>query len=67
MLPLVIIEPDLGATVFLAAGYVLAPYVGGLPFRYFAGAAALTAPRSRTCRPRMSVTVARMVAGASRS
>lgn len=34
-LPLVAREPDLGATVFLAAGYVIALFIGGWPLRYF--------------------------------
>lgn len=42
VLPLVAVEPDLGATVFLALGYLLALYFGGWPFRcFFVCAAAL--------------------------
>ncbi|MCA9064910.1 MAG: FtsW/RodA/SpoVE family cell cycle protein, partial [Planctomycetaceae bacterium] len=44
VLPMVAIEPDLGATVFLATGYILALFLGGLPFRYFGGAFLLVAP-----------------------
>ena len=44
VLPLVIKEPDLGATVFLAAGYMLALFLGGWPLRYFIGLAGLTIP-----------------------
>ena len=35
VLPLVAVEPDLGATVFLALGYLLALFFGGWPFRCF--------------------------------
>lgn len=35
VLPLVAREPDLGATVFLATGYVIALFIGGWPLRYF--------------------------------
>lgn len=35
VLPLVAVEPDLGATVFLALGYLLALYFGGWPVRCF--------------------------------
>lgn len=35
VLPLVVVEPDLGATVFLALGYLLALFFGGWPFRCF--------------------------------
>jgi len=35
VLPLVAVEPDLGATVFLALGYLIALYFGGWPFRCF--------------------------------
>ena len=44
VLPLVAIEPDLGATVFLAAGYILALFIGGWPLRYFVALAALAVP-----------------------
>jgi len=43
-LPLVAAEPDLGATVFLAAGYVTALFIGGWPLRYFVGTVLLAAP-----------------------
>jgi len=33
--PLVAIEPDLGATVFLVVGYTLTLFLGGWPLRYF--------------------------------
>ena len=33
--PLVAIEPDLGATVFLVTGYTLTLFLGGWPLRYF--------------------------------
>lgn len=33
--PLVAIEPDLGATVFLLMGYALTLFLGGWPIRYF--------------------------------
>ncbi|MCP4788124.1 MAG: cell division protein FtsW [Fuerstiella sp.] len=44
VLPLVVIEPDLGATVFLAAGYVTALFIGGWPLRYFIGCTVLALP-----------------------
>ena len=44
VLPLVAKEPDLGATVFLALGYLIALFVGGWPLRYFFACAALAAP-----------------------
>ena len=44
ILPLVIMEPDLGATVFLAMGYFLALFIGGWPMRYFLGCALLLSP-----------------------
>ncbi|MCA9035526.1 MAG: cell division protein FtsW [Planctomycetaceae bacterium] len=43
-LPLVAVEPDLGATVFLGMGYVIALFLGGWPVRYFAAAAAIVIP-----------------------
>ncbi|MCA9084402.1 MAG: FtsW/RodA/SpoVE family cell cycle protein [Planctomycetaceae bacterium] len=43
-LPLVAKEPDLGATVFLAAGFLIALFIGGWPLRYFVGSAMLIAP-----------------------
>jgi cell division protein FtsW len=44
VLPLVVTEPDLGATVFLAVGYVAALFIGGWPLRYFVGCTVLTLP-----------------------
>lgn len=44
VLPLVAKEPDLGATVFLAVGYLLTLFIGGWPLRYFAACLALAAP-----------------------
>ncbi|MEQ9406187.1 MAG: putative peptidoglycan glycosyltransferase FtsW [Fuerstiella sp.] len=44
VLPLVAVEPDLGATVFLATGFVTALFIGGWPLRYFIGSAALALP-----------------------
>lgn len=44
VLPLVAKEPDLGATVFLAAGFVTALFIGGWPLRYFFGIGALAIP-----------------------
>ncbi len=44
VLPLVAVEPDLGATVFLATGYVIALFIGGWPLRYFIGSAVLAVP-----------------------
>ncbi|MEO1982534.1 MAG: FtsW/RodA/SpoVE family cell cycle protein, partial [Fuerstiella sp.] len=41
VLPLVVTEPDLGATVFLAAGYMTALFIGGWPLRYFIGCTVL--------------------------
>jgi cell division protein FtsW len=35
VLPLVLREPDLGATVFLAIGFVIALFIGGWPLKYF--------------------------------
>jgi cell division protein FtsW len=43
-LPLVILEPDLGATVFLAAGFVIALFLGGWPLRYFVAGGVLLLP-----------------------
>lgn len=43
-LPLVILEPDLGATVFLALGFVLAVYLAGWPLRYFLACGVLIVP-----------------------
>ncbi|MEZ6124574.1 MAG: putative peptidoglycan glycosyltransferase FtsW [Planctomycetaceae bacterium] len=44
VLPLVIREPDLGATVFLTMGFMTALFVGGWPLRYFIGGALLAFP-----------------------
>ncbi len=44
ILPLVAKEPDLGATVFLALGFVIALFIGGWPMRYFIGIALLALP-----------------------
>lgn len=44
ILPLTIVEPDLGATVFLACGYGLALMLGGWPLRYFAACTAMLIP-----------------------
>jgi cell division protein FtsW len=44
VLPLVVTEPDLGATVFLAVGYTAGLFIGGWPLRYFIGCAVLTVP-----------------------
>ena len=43
-LPLVAREPDLGATIFLAVGYVIALFVGGWPLRYLLLTAAAVSP-----------------------
>jgi len=44
VLPLVAKEPDLGATVFLASGYLIALFIGGWPLRYFIASACLAIP-----------------------
>lgn len=44
VLPLVAVEPDLGATVFLALGFIIALFIGGWPIRYFAACAILAIP-----------------------
>jgi len=44
VLPLVIKEPDLGATVFLATGYIVALFIGGWPLKYFLGSTVLVIP-----------------------
>ena len=44
ILPLTIVEPDLGATVFLAAGYCLTLLLGGWPLRYFVACLGLLVP-----------------------
>ncbi len=43
-LPLVAIEPDLGATVFLGVGFVLTLFIGGWPLRYFIMSAIIAIP-----------------------
>lgn len=43
-LPLIAIEPDLGATVFLGAGFILALFLGGWPLRYFVACGLLVVP-----------------------
>ena len=42
--PLVAIEPDLGATVFLLIGYTLTLFLGGWPLRYFIACACCVIP-----------------------
>ncbi|MBC7965115.1 MAG: FtsW/RodA/SpoVE family cell cycle protein, partial [Fuerstia sp.] len=42
--PLVAIEPDLGATVFLLIGYALTLFLGGWPLRYFVTCACCAIP-----------------------
>ena len=42
--PLVAIEPDLGATVFLLTGYALTLFLGGWPLRYFVASACCAGP-----------------------
>ncbi len=42
--PLVAIEPDLGATVFLLTGYALTLFLGGWPLRYFVTCACCAIP-----------------------
>ncbi len=42
--PLVAIEPDLGATVFLLFGYALTLFLGGWPLRYFVTCACCAIP-----------------------
>ena len=42
--PLVAIEPDLGATVFLLTGYALTLFLGGWPLRYFVASACCAVP-----------------------
>ena len=44
VLPLTVAEPDLGATVFLASGFVIALFVGGWPLRYFVCGLVLAVP-----------------------
>lgn len=44
VLPLVAVEPDLGATVFLAMGFAVALFVGGWPMKYFVGCGLLALP-----------------------
>ena len=44
VLPLVAVEPDLGATVFLGTGFVLTLFLGGWPLRYFIAGGMLVVP-----------------------
>lgn len=44
VLPFVVAEPDLGATVFLGASFVLALFLGGWPLKYFLTIGALAVP-----------------------
>jgi len=44
VLPLVAVEPDLGATVFLGAGFLLTLFLGGFPLRYFVAGGLLIVP-----------------------
>jgi len=44
LVPLVLLEPDLGTAVFLAAGAAIALWAGGWPLRYFVLAAAVGCP-----------------------
>lgn len=44
VLPFVAAEPDLGATVFLAASFILALFLGGWPLKYFLSIAVLAIP-----------------------
>ncbi len=44
VLPLVAVEPDLGATLFLGAGFVLTLFIGGWPMRYFVASASMAVP-----------------------
>jgi cell division protein FtsW len=44
VIPLVISEPDLGATAFLTIGYILPFFLGGWPLRYFLCAGMLLVP-----------------------
>jgi len=44
VLPLVAREPDLGATVFLGVGYVIALFIGGWPLKYFMVSFAVLVP-----------------------
>jgi cell division protein FtsW len=44
LLPLVAVEPDLGATVFLGSGFVLTLFLGGWPLQCFVAASALLIP-----------------------
>jgi cell division protein FtsW len=43
-LPLVAVEPDLGATVFLGTGYILTLFIGGWPLRYFLASGLMIVP-----------------------
>lgn len=44
VLPLVAVEPDLGATVFLGMGFLLTLFLGGFPLRYFVAGGLLIFP-----------------------
>ena len=46
MVPLVLIEPDLGTAVFLVAGVLMAVYLGGWPWTRFAAGSLLLIPAS---------------------
>jgi cell division protein FtsW len=43
-LPLVAVEPDLGATLFLGTGYILTLFIGGWPLRYFIASGLMIVP-----------------------
>ncbi|QDU82131.1 Peptidoglycan glycosyltransferase FtsW [Polystyrenella longa] len=44
LVPLVVIEPDLGTSLFLLLGCAITLYVGGWPLKYFIGSALVTVP-----------------------
>lgn len=44
VLPLVVMEPDLGATVFLGLGFMITLFIGGWPLRYFMACLILLLP-----------------------
>lgn len=44
VLPLTAAEPDLGATVFLAIGFMIALFLGGWPLKYFVSGLLLAVP-----------------------
>lgn len=48
VIPLVAVEPDLGASVFLASGYLLALFIGGWPLRCFVVACVPAVPAIMT-------------------